>query len=206
MGLHKYFELSRLQIAQYLGIREFPEENYYAAMITHMDNGIGRIMEHLKALGIDENTLVIFTSDNGPTGEMIGHFGSNGPFKMGKESLYEGGIRVPFIARWPNKINSGTVNNQMTALYDFLATGADITGYNMTDIPTDGSSLLPGPLSYTRPFSAQRDQRFMLGHSDWLIYDVSGRRVGNVSELRKKHLRSQRTCSWSQSGSFRAIR
>jgi len=117
----------------------------YAAMITRMDGDVGKLMALLKKLGIDENTLVIFTSDNGPyTGvpTPIEFFNSNGPFKGGKRDLYEGGIRIPFIARWKNVVPAGTVNDKMIAFWDVLPTFADITGHPV--IPeSDGLSFLP---------------------------------------------------------------
>ncbi len=118
----------------------------YAAMITRMDGDVGKLMALLKKLGIDENTLVIFTSDNGPyTGvpTPIEFFNSNGPFKGGKRDLYEGGIRVPFIARWKNVIPAGAVNDKMIAFWDVLPTFADIIG--RPAVPeTDGLSFFPG--------------------------------------------------------------
>lgn len=118
----------------------------YAAMITRMDGDVGKLMALLKELGIDENTLVIFTSDNGPyTGvpTPIEFFNSNGPFKGGKRDLYEGGIRVPFIARWKNVIPAGAVNDKIIAFWDVLPTFADIIG--RPAVPeTDGLSFFPG--------------------------------------------------------------
>ncbi|MCB0584172.1 MAG: sulfatase-like hydrolase/transferase, partial [Phaeodactylibacter sp.] len=117
----------------------------YAAMITRMDGDVGKIMKLLKKLGIDENTLVIFTSDNGPyTGvpTPIEFFDSNGPFKGGKRDLYEGGIRVPFIARWKNVIPAGAVNSKMIAFWDMLPTFTDILSLP-AERETDGISILP---------------------------------------------------------------
>ncbi len=117
----------------------------YAAMISRMDGDVGKIMELLKALGIDENTLVIFTSDNGPyTGvpTPIEFFNSNGPFRGGKRDLYEGGIRVPFIARWKNVIPAGTENDKVIAFWDMMPSFADLTGHP-AELETDGISILP---------------------------------------------------------------
>jgi arylsulfatase A-like enzyme len=117
----------------------------YAAMITRMDKDVGRIMDSLKQKGIDENTLVIFTSDNGPLtrGHVpIGFFDSNGIFKGGKRDVYEGGIRVPFIARWPGKVKAGTVNDHILAFWDFMPTAAEMTGLPAPE-GIDGISFLP---------------------------------------------------------------
>ncbi|MDX1285645.1 MAG: sulfatase-like hydrolase/transferase, partial [Draconibacterium sp.] len=118
-----------------------------AAMITHMDSGIGDLMKLLKELNIDENTLVIFTSDNGaahgplPDPEF---FNASGLLRGLKGSLYEGGIRVPMIARWPQNINSGSESNHITYFPDVLPTMAEL-GNASQFVPEnlDGISFLP---------------------------------------------------------------
>ncbi|MFC1545666.1 sulfatase-like hydrolase/transferase, partial [Gemmatimonadota bacterium] len=117
----------------------------YAAMITRMDRGIGDIMSLLKELGLDENTLVVFTSDNGPTfngGTDSNFFESAGELRGLKVSLQEGGIRVPMIARWPGMIEPGTVSDHISAFHDWMPTLLDVVGGG---IPAgiDGLSLLP---------------------------------------------------------------
>ncbi len=129
-------------------------EKGFAAMITHMDADVGRLMELLKKLNIDEKTLVIFTSDNGPHNEgnhNHEYFNSNGKLTGYKRSMHEGGIRVPMIARWPGKIASGTTSNHPSGFYDFLATACELAG---VDAPknTDGISYLPALLG-------QKDQK-----------------------------------------------
>ncbi len=116
----------------------------YAAMITRMDMHIGKIMALLKKLGLDDNTLVIFTSDNGTTyccGVDYKFFDSVGPFKGLKGSLHEGGIREPFVARWPGKIKPGTVSHLPSAFWDMMPTFCDIMGVKTPR--TDGISILP---------------------------------------------------------------
>jgi arylsulfatase A len=117
----------------------------YAAMITRMDRGIGRIMALLAELGLDDNTIVFFSSDNGPTfngGTDSEFFNSAGEFRGLKTQLYEGGIRVPLIARWPGHIAPGTVSDHQSAFWDFLPTFAELANVQAaTD--TDGISLLP---------------------------------------------------------------
>ncbi|HOB31365.1 MAG TPA: arylsulfatase [Verrucomicrobiota bacterium] len=124
-----------------------PEKNF-AAMITRMDDGVGSLLSLLQELGIDDRTLVIFTSDNGPHSEG-GHrsefFQSSGGLRGQKRDMYEGGIRVPLIARWPGRIKAGTVSDQIVAFWDFLPTFADLTGQPPPkDI--DGISILPALL------------------------------------------------------------
>jgi len=120
----------------------------YAAMITRMDRDIGRIMDLLKELGIDDNTLVVFTSDNGPTfngGTDSEFFNSAGPLRGLKASIYEGGIRVPMIARWQGKIEPGSVSDHVSAFWDFLPTFAELIPLSGINPPEniDGISLLP---------------------------------------------------------------
>jgi arylsulfatase A len=118
----------------------------YAAMITFMDNQIGRLMALLEELELDEDTIVMFTSDNGTTflKSQVDYafFDSVGPLRGLKGSLYEGGIRVPMIARWPKRIKPGTTSDLIAAHYDLPATLADIAG-TAFDKGSDGISILP---------------------------------------------------------------
>jgi len=100
----------------------------YAAMVALIDKDVGRVMQKLKDLGIADNTLVIFSSDNGAQEEFIKPFGSTGGLRGYKRLLYEGGIRAPFIARWPGKIQPGTTSDLLTTFVDFLPTAADLAG------------------------------------------------------------------------------
>jgi arylsulfatase len=117
----------------------------YAAMISRMDREIGRILATLKELEIDENTIVFFTSDNGPTfngGTDSEFFNSAGPLRGLKTQLYEGGIRVPLIARWPGRIEPGAVTDHVSAFWDFMPTFAQLVG-TQPRAETDGLSLAP---------------------------------------------------------------
>jgi len=117
----------------------------HAAMITRMDADIGKLMSKLKKLGLDENTLVMFSSDNGPHKEGGGDpnfFKSSGPLRGYKRDLYEGGIRVPMIARWPGRIKAGSVSNHISAFWDFLPTCCELVGIE-TPKGTDSISILP---------------------------------------------------------------
>ena len=125
---------------------DWPEpQKGHAAMISRLDRDMGRLMRKLKDLGIDENTLVCFTSDNGPHregGADPAFFDSNGPLRGIKRDLYEGGIRVPLIARWPSTIAAGTQSDHVSAFWDVLPTLADLTGArSLKDI--DGISMVP---------------------------------------------------------------
>ena len=103
----------------------------FAAMIARMDRAVGRLLDKLKALGIDERTLVLFTSDNGPHkegGADPEFFDSNGPFRGIKRDLTEGGIRVPMIARWPGRVPAGRVSDFVWAHWDLLPTACALAG------------------------------------------------------------------------------
>jgi arylsulfatase A len=117
----------------------------FAAMVTRLDRQVGEIMALLKELGIDDNTLVVFTSDNGPHLEG-GHdpefFDSNGPLRGYKRDMYEGGIRVPMIARWPGRIGAGRVVDAPSAAWDILPTLAELGGAR-APAGIDGLSLVP---------------------------------------------------------------
>lgn len=117
----------------------------YAAMIERLDNYVGQIVDKVDALGIGQRTLIIFTSDNGPMQERVGFtrfFDSNGIYRGGKRDLYEGGIRVPFIARWSGTVKAGMENNHISNFADFLPTACDIAGIESA-ISIDGISYLP---------------------------------------------------------------
>lgn len=129
--------------------RDWPQQQKnHAAMITRLDRDIGKLMEQLKTLGIEKNTLVIFSSDNGPHregGADPEFFHSNGPLRGIKRDLYEGGIRVPMIARWPGKIKPGSVTDHLSAFWDFLPTAAEVAVIG-APANIDGISYLPALL------------------------------------------------------------
>lgn len=115
------------------------DEKRYAASITYLDREIGKLLAQLKKEGLDKKTLVMFVSDNGP--KQRDAFESTGGLRGKKRDMYEGGIRVPFIARWPGQIKAGRVNETPSALWDFLPTACALAGIKQPH--TDGVSLLP---------------------------------------------------------------
>jgi arylsulfatase A-like enzyme len=147
----------------------------YRRMIHHMDEGIGQILQALQRKGVDDNTLVVFTSDNG--GE---RFSDNWPLVGGKMDLTEGGIRVPWVARWPRVIAPGITTEQHCVTMDWSATMLDAAGVAAhPDYPLDGVSLLPvlrGSPAFERPLfwrMKHRGQRAMrLGR--WKYLQVDG--------------------------------
>jgi arylsulfatase A-like enzyme len=134
--------------------RDWPEpQKGHAAMITtRMDGDIGKLMALLKRLDIDKNTIVMFSSDNGPHKEGGGDpafFKASGPLRGYKRALYEGGIRVPMIARWPGKIRAGSKSSHISAFWDLLPTCCELAGSDIPD-DIDGISMVPTFLSRRR--------------------------------------------------------
>lgn len=144
-------------VAQYVG--SFDEQPYlgqngylpvryplstYAAMITTLDSYVGRVMAQVQALGLDERTLVMFSSDNGPTftgGTSREFFDSSGGLRGAKMDLYEGGVREPFIARWPGRVPAGQVSDLVSTQYDVISTLGELV--TVAAPPNDGVSFLP---------------------------------------------------------------
>jgi arylsulfatase A-like enzyme len=117
------------------------------ALIEHLDSGIGKVLETLESTGLSKNTLVIFTSDNGG---ILANGANNGPWRSGKQHMYEGGLRVPGAARWSGIIKPGTRTDRFTLTMDIFATACDAAGVS---IPTgiDGASFLPTLKGATEP-------------------------------------------------------
>ena len=156
----------------------------YAAMITRMDRDVGRLMRLLGELGLDDHTLVFFASDNGPTiggGSDSAFFQSAGPLRGLKCQLYEGGIRVPLIARWRGRIPTGRTTCQVAAAWDLLPTIAAAASVTPTG-PIDGISLLPTLLG--KPGQAQHEYLY------WESNDLEGGeqavRLGDWKGVRTK--------------------
>lgn len=150
--------------------RDWPApQKGHAAMIERMDRDLGRLMDRLKQHGIDQKTVVLFTSDNGPHAEGGNdpHFAdSNGPLTGIKRSLHEGGIRVPLLARWPGKIEPGSTNDHLGASWDVLPTLAELGGAEK-HVPEglDGISFAPALLG-----EAQPEHDFLY----WAFYEGGG--------------------------------
>ena len=185
----------------------------YQRMIHHMDEGIGKIMQALEKQNLIDDTLVVFTSDNG--GE---RFSDNWPLVGGKMDLTEGGIRVPWIAHWPSKIAPGGVSAQHCLTMDWSVTMLDVAGVQAdADYPFDGVSLLPvldnPAATFTRPLHWRmkyRGQRAMR-EGDYKYLQVDGieylfnlsadqRERANLAKDQPERLRHMRAAweSWNQ--------
>ncbi len=198
---HLSIQVPETSLAEYRD--KIPEESYqhkgylkhpspragYAAMISHMDRGVGEIIQLLEELDLEERTLVMFSSDNGPTFNRLGgsdsaFFGSAGGFRGLKGSLYEGGVRVPLVARWPGRIRPGQVSEHVSAFWDTLPTIAEVCG---ADIPEgiDGISFAPTLLE--RP-----QEQEVHDYLYWEFPSYGGQqavRMGNWKGVRQNMLR-----------------
>lgn len=120
----------------------------FAAMVKELDDYVGKLLKKLKELGLEENTIVFFASDNGPHlegGADPDFFNSNGDLKGYKRDMYEGGIRTPLLVRWPGHVKAGSVNNHVSAFWDVMPTLAEIS-QSKTPSAIDGISFLPALL------------------------------------------------------------
>lgn len=144
----------------------------YAAMILYIDHTIRRLFQKLRELGIEENTLVIFSSDNGSYSEGGYHYqmhNSNAPFRGGKRDLYEGGIHVPMIAWWQGRIEGGARSEHISAFWDFAPTALELAGLPVPD-DMDGISYLPTLLG-------KRQQQKQHKYLYWEFYEQGGKQA-----------------------------
>jgi arylsulfatase A-like enzyme len=139
------------------------QQKNHAAMITRLDGDVGRLVKRLQELKLDENTIIFFTSDNGPHregGADPKFFASSGPLRGIKRDLYEGGIRVPMIVRWAGKIKPGQVSEQVWTFWDFLPTAAELVGAKPAS-GIDGISQVPAILGEKETGRTQKPHDFL---------------------------------------------
>ena len=143
----------------------------FAAMVTRLDYYVGEVLAELKELGIDDNTIVLFTSDNGPHregGAQPDFFKSYGPLRGVKRDLYEGGIRVPFIVRYPGVVKQGVKSDHLSAFWDFMPTLADLANVELpADKETDGISYYP--------LLTNSGKQEVHDHLYWEFHEMGGR-------------------------------
>lgn len=154
------------------GSKDWPQpEKGFASMIRNIDNSVGMILNKLEELGIDENSMVIFCSDNGPHQEgnhTVEFFNSNRELRGSKRDFYDGGIRTPFIVRWPGKIAAASKSEQTFAFWDVLPTFTELTGASKP-AETDGISFLPTLLS--------NEQKEMHDYLYWEFFELGGKQA-----------------------------
>jgi arylsulfatase A-like enzyme len=144
----------------------------FAGMTSRLDRDVGRILDYVKKLGIDDNTLMIFSSDNGPTsagGADPKFFDGNGGFRGIKRDLYEGGIRMPMIARWPGRIKAGSTTDHISAHWDVLPTFAALAGVKAPS-NIDGISFAPTLFGKK---AAQKEHDYLY----WEFYEKGGKQA-----------------------------
>ncbi len=167
--------------------KDWPKpEKGFAAMIRMIDRDVGRVIAKLKEHGIDEKTLVIFTSDNGPHqegGHRAPFFDSNGELRGTKRDLYEGGLRVPTIARWPGKIKPAQTSGHVSGFQDMMPTFADLAGAKCPK--TDGISMAPALLGKSKEQKTHK-------HLFWEFYEGGGKQAVLKGKWKAIRLRTQR--------------
>ncbi|MCE7057946.1 arylsulfatase [Algoriphagus sp. AGSA1] len=161
-------EHPRYKVGGY-GSQPYPRATF-AAMVKLLDYQVGEILDKLDALGLADNTLVIFTSDNGPHvegGADPDFFNSNGPFQGYKRDLHEGGIRIPMLARWPGRIASESRTDHVSAFWDVLPTLCEVVGMESPE-GIDGISYLPSLLG-----EAQQEHEYLY----WEFHEQQGKQA-----------------------------
>ncbi len=150
----------------------------HAAMISRLDSDVGKIMDELRELSLDENTLVLFTSDNGPHregGADPEFFHSSGPLRGIKRDLYEGGIRVPLIARLPGRVAAGSVSEHVGAFWDMLPTLVELAG-GKAPYGIDGISMVPSLMGGVQP------------EHDYLYWEFRGKQAARKGDWKAVRL------------------
>jgi arylsulfatase A len=156
----------------------------FAGMMTQVDDHVGQLMSLLKELELDNRTLVMFSSDNGPHQEG-GHnpnfFNSNGPLRGFKRDLYEGGIRVPLLARWPGKISPGVESDLISAHWDMLPTFCELAGVPVQEAKIDGISMVNELLG-------NRERQTKHAYLYWEFYERTGKRAARFGDWKAVQL------------------
>ena len=182
-AVHSPMQAADAYLAKFAHIPDL-HRRIFAAMLAHLDDSVGRVVAHLSAAGLAENTLIVFLSDNGgPTKELTS---SNAPLRGGKGELWEGGIRVPFIVSWPGRIAPRTLDLPIISL-DANATALALAGVSAKPTPLDGVNLWPflSGKSSTAPQSnlfwrvgerhaiRQGDWKLLRQRGAWQLYDLA---------------------------------
>ncbi len=175
---HSKFEVPELGI--YKGRAGFSDvKKAIAAMITRMDSDVGKIVRLVKDLGLEDDTLIMFASDNGcASGALLDEFNGSGVLRDHKNTMYEGGLRVPLIARWPGRIEPGTETDHISCFQDMLPTFAELAGADVPK-PTDGISM-------TATLLGRGGQK----EHEYLYWELSGRyavRIGKYKAVVAKN-------------------
>jgi arylsulfatase A len=183
---------------------EDPAERAYNGNVTQLDHGVGRILKTLDALGLRENTLVVFTSDNGPAITGKHPYGHTGPLRSKKGAIYEAGIRVPGIARWPGVIKPGSESSQPVIGTDLLPTFCAVAGIDPpSDRKLDGTDLTPllqdRSIERTTPlywhfYRAKSDVKVAMRDGPWkLLARLDGPLINRGADITAEEIKAQKT-------------
>jgi arylsulfatase len=205
---HVSIQVPDAELAQYKEMPERKEQHRdgykphptpragYAAMVSYMDEAIGEILAELDKLKLADNTIVLFTSDNGPTHGRVGgadsdFFASSGPLRGRKGSVYEGGLRVPLIVRWPGKVKAGSVNEHVAAFWDVLPTVCNLAGIESSQLPDGLDGLTFAPTLQGKPHPHQK----VHGYLYWEFPGYGGQqaiRMGDWKAVRTEMHKAKR--------------
>jgi arylsulfatase A-like enzyme len=174
---------------QMYGVKEYNRKTEYAPLVTQLDDSVGEIMEQLKQLRIDQDTLCIFVSDNG--GDAVAN---NGPLRGMKAQMWEGGLRVPMVARWPGHIQPNTVNREFATTLEFFPTFLAVAGEKPGPRPIlDGYNLLP-TLEGTVPsprhecfYQFRNDKAARVGRWKWVDSHLGGGLFNLDDDIGEQH-------------------
>ena len=174
--------------------KEKSDQGLYGDVMMEIDWSVGEIRKKLQALGLEENTLIIFTSDNGPWLSYGGHAGLQGGLREGKGTSWEGGIRVPAIFTWPGTIPSGIEQNQAAMTIDLLPTLAKVTGSSLPELPIDGRDIWPliqGKSMEDKPYYAYYNKNELQAviYGKWkLVFPHTYRTIPSDTKMRNDGL------------------
>jgi len=171
-------------LQEYSGIE--PPRNFYNAFVSTMDERIGRLMSKVDELGLRGNTIVIFQSDQGHSTEARAFYGggSAGLYRGAKGSLFEGGIRVPAIISWPDRLPQGAVRNQMVHSADWMPTIAELCGADIIDPDIDGKSILP--IIENDAAESPHEILFWSYNNSWAVRKGNWKLLGNPEDTSNK--------------------
>ncbi len=179
-GDEKWLEYYRAQGVPY-------PRDLYAAFLSTQDDKIGELLDKLESLGLRDNTIVVFQSDNGHSTEERAHFGggSAGPYRGAKQCLFEGGIRVPAAISWPGNIPSGEVRDQLAVNADWMPTLAELCGIELNTTEMDGKSLLP-IIDNANMETLHSDGYGWAFHKMWVVRKGNWKLLGNPEDTSHK--------------------
>lgn len=168
--LYLPFAMPHVPLAVRKGTEGRSGAGLYGDVIEEIDDAVGAVLSALAKHGLNENTLVIFTSDNGPWLSYGDHAGTAGPLREGKGTVWEGGVRVPFLARWPGRIPAGAVQGEPAMAIDLLPTLVQLAGAEPPRLPIDGKDI--GPLLRAEPGAKSPQAAYFFYYHDNELHAV----------------------------------